>query len=69
MARPKTATPKFEIDAPVRRTVKKTLSKEELLTSIRLSIKCKNETQKKLINTIKDNDVTICTGVAGLVKH
>ena len=51
MARPKKVTPEFENIAPVRRAAKKVLSKEELLTSIRLSIKCKNETQKKLINT------------------
>jgi phosphate starvation-inducible PhoH-like protein len=68
MARPKKVTPEFEAVAPVSRTAKKVLSKEELLTNIRLSIKCKNETQKKLINTIKDNDVTICTGVAGTGK-
>lgn len=69
MGRVKKVTPEFESTArPVARTAKKTLSKEELLTSIRLSIKCKNETQKKLINTIKDNDVTICTGVAGTGK-
>ena len=69
MARPKKVTPEFESTArPVVRTAKKVLSKEELLTSIRLSIKCKNETQKKLINTIKDNDVTICTGPAGTGK-
>jgi phosphate starvation-inducible PhoH-like protein len=49
-------------------TVKKVLTKEELINNIRLSIKCKNETQKKLIHTIKTNDVTICTGPAGTGK-
>jgi phosphate starvation-inducible PhoH-like protein len=69
MGRPRKVTPEFESTArPVVRTAKKVLSKEELLTSIRLSIKCKNETQKKLINTIKDNDITICTGPAGTGK-
>ena len=68
MARPKKVTPEFESVAPVNRTAKKVLSKEELLTNIRLSLKCKNETQKKLINTIRDNEVTICTGVAGTGK-
>jgi len=69
MGRPRKVTPEFESTArPVVRTAKKVLSKEELLTNIRLSIKCKNETQKKLINTIKDNDVTICTGPAGTGK-
>lgn len=50
------------------RNTKQPLTKEQLLQSIRLSIKCKNETQKKLIHTIKNNDVTICTGPAGTGK-
>jgi phosphate starvation-inducible PhoH-like protein len=68
MARPKKLTTESENSRPTTRVVKKVLSKEELLNNIRLSIKCKNETQKKLINAIKDNDVTICTGVAGTGK-
>lgn len=67
MGRPRKVTPELEKTTNTR-TVKKTLTKEELLASIKLSIKCKNETQKKLINTIKDNDVTICTGPAGCGK-
>lgn len=39
-----------------------------LLSTIKLDIKHKNETQKKLTNTIKKNDVTICTGSAGTGK-
>ena len=58
-----------EVNTPtISKTVKQTLSKEELLDRIKLSIKCKTETQKKLINAIKENDVTICTGVAGTGK-
>ena len=68
MARPKKLTIEPEKPIPTNRVTKKVLSKEELLNNIRLSIKCKNETQKKLINAIKDNDVTICTGVAGTGK-
>lgn len=68
MARPKKITAESENTPKINRTVKKVLSKEELLNNIKLSIKCKNETQKKLINTIKENDVTICTGVAGTGK-
>jgi phosphate starvation-inducible PhoH-like protein len=49
-------------------TVKKALTREELINNIRISLKCKNETQKKLINTIKDNDITICSGPAGCGK-
>ena len=39
-----------------------------LLSNIKLDIKHKNETQKKLTNSIKTNDVTICTGPAGCGK-
>ena len=39
-----------------------------LLSTIKIDIKHKNETQKKLTNSIKTNDVTICTGPAGTGK-
>lgn len=38
------------------------------LTTIKLDIKPKNITQKQLVNSIKNNDVTICLGVAGTGK-
>jgi len=41
---------------------------DTLLSNIKLDIKHKNETQKKLTNSIKTNDVTICTGPAGCGK-
>jgi phosphate starvation-inducible PhoH-like protein len=44
---------------------KKTL---DILSIIKIDIKYKNETQKKLSLSIKNNDVTICTGVAGTGK-
>lgn len=50
------------------KAVKKELSREELINIIKLSLKCKNETQKKLMNNIKENDVTICSGPAGTGK-
>lgn len=40
----------------------------QLLSTLKLEIKHKNETQKKLTNSIKKNDVTICTGPAGTGK-
>lgn len=40
----------------------------DILSQIRIEIKHKNETQKKLTNSIKINDVTICTGPAGTGK-
>lgn len=45
-----------------------TTSKKEVLTTIKLELKHKNETQKKLTQSIKLNDVTICTGPAGTGK-
>lgn len=66
MGRPRKVT--SETSVVQTRSVKQPLTKEELLQNIRVSIKCKNETQKKLINTIKDKDVTICTGPAGTGK-
>lgn len=39
-----------------------------LLSQIKIDIKHKNETQKKLTTSIKNNDVTICSGPAGTGK-
>lgn len=38
------------------------------IMNIKVEIKHKNETQKKLTQSIKNNDVTICTGPAGTGK-
>lgn len=40
----------------------------DILSSIHIEIKCKSENQKKLLNSIKENDVTICIGPAGCGK-
>ena len=40
----------------------------DLLSQIKIDIKHKNEVQKKLTNSIKSGDVTICTGPAGTGK-
>lgn len=42
--------------------------KEDLLSQIRIDLKHKNEVQKKLTQSIKKGDVTICTGPAGTGK-
>lgn len=42
--------------------------KEDLLAQIRIDLKHKNEVQKKLTQTIKKDDVIICTGPAGTGK-
>ena len=41
---------------------------KNLKDSIKVTIKCKSENQKKLINSIKLKDVTICSGLAGTGK-
>lgn len=43
-------------------------SNVDVLSFLKLDIKHKNETQKKLTNSIKNNDVTICSGPAGTGK-
>ncbi len=38
------------------------------IQKISFELKCKNETQKKFVNMINDNTITICAGVAGTGK-
>jgi len=40
----------------------------EFLRNTKISIKCKNPKQKDLINSIKDNEITIAAGPAGTGK-
>jgi phosphate starvation-inducible protein PhoH len=42
--------------------------KQDLLSQIKIDLKHKNEVQKKLTQSIKNGDVTICTGPAGTGK-
>lgn len=39
-----------------------------ILRQIHIDVKCKSENQKKLVNSIKDKEVTICDGLAGCGK-
>lgn len=43
-------------------------SKPHMLSNIALNLKCKTEGQKLLVNSIKTNEVTICSGLAGTGK-
>ncbi len=45
-------------------------NKQEVVTvsTISINIKCKTENQKKLINSIKQNEITICSGLPGTGK-
>lgn len=42
--------------------------KQDLLSQIKIDLKHKNETQKKLTQAIKNGDVTVCIGPAGTGK-
>ena len=43
--------------------------KEEIkIPSFKLSLKCKNQKQKELVNSIKNNQITICKGIFGTGK-
>lgn len=41
---------------------------QNMLSKIKLDVKCKTENQKKLINLIKEKEITICCGLAGCGK-
>ena len=40
----------------------------DMLSKLRLDVKCKTENQKKLINLIKEKEIVICAGLAGTGK-
>lgn len=69
---PKTGTTKTTRTSRVKKTetqveLPKSVSKD-LLSQIKIDLKHKNEVQKKLTQSIKNGDVTICTGPAGTGK-
>lgn len=39
-----------------------------LLQTIKVNVKCKTENQKRLLNSIKENEITICCGLPGTGK-
>ena len=42
--------------------------KKNILDQIKINVKCKSENQKKLIKSIQNKDITICSGPAGTGK-
>ena len=42
--------------------------KDTLLKTIKLSLKCKSENQKKFVNMIREKEITICAGAPGTGK-
>lgn len=43
-------------------------TQNSLISRIKLDVKCKTENQKKLVNLIKEKEITICCGLAGCGK-
>lgn len=44
------------------------VEEEKFLQTMSINIKCKTENQKKLVNSIKQNEITICSGLPGSGK-
>jgi len=44
------------------------IEEEKLFQTISINVKCKSNNQKKLVNSIKQNEITICSGFAGSGK-
>lgn len=44
------------------------IEEDKLFSTISINVKCKTENQKKLVNSIKQNEITICSGFAGSGK-
>jgi len=70
---PKSASTKTTKTTRTKKTETNTLIipvnlRQDLLSQIKIDLKHKNEVQKKLTQSIKNGDVTICTGPAGTGK-
>ncbi len=44
------------------------VEEEKVFSTLSVNIKCKTENQKKLVNSIKQNEITICSGLPGSGK-
>jgi phosphate starvation-inducible PhoH-like protein len=66
--KPATTTRKPRVKKPTTDVVVDKKVSFDLLSQIKIDIKHKNEIQKKLTQSIKNGDVTICTGPAGTGK-
>jgi phosphate starvation-inducible PhoH-like protein len=44
------------------------IEEDKFLQTMSINIKCKTENQKKLVNSIKQNEITICSGLPGSGK-
>ena len=44
------------------------IEEDKFLQTMSINTKCKTENQKKLVNSIKQNEITICSGLPGSGK-
>jgi len=44
------------------------VEEDKLFSTISINVKCKSVNQKKLVNSIKQNEITICSGLPGSGK-
>ena len=44
------------------------IEEEKVFKTITINVKCKTENQKKLVDSIKNNEITICSGLPGSGK-
>ncbi len=44
------------------------VEEDKIFSTISINIKCKTENQKRLVNSIKQNEITICSGLPGSGK-
>lgn len=68
MAKSKRKNTKEEEDIVYKDIIENSTPKKNLLDSIKVNIKCKSENQKKLVKSIQEKDITICSGPAGSGK-
>ena len=47
---------------------RRNVEEERLFQTISINVKCKTENQKKLVNSIRQNEITICSGLPGYMK-
>jgi phosphate starvation-inducible PhoH-like protein len=62
----KTSEPKGGTQHPAKRVSIPTTY--NLLSKMKIDVKCKTENQKKLVNLIREKEITICCGLAGCGK-
>jgi phosphate starvation-inducible protein PhoH len=44
---------------------KNNVEEEKILQTFKINVKCKTDNQKKLVHSIKENQITIVSGLAG----